>query len=238
MKVRVVEVEGTPEELAQLDINKLLSEAPSSISPAGAVPSDEVAAFLAEVRSWEGVEVIPGRVNPASGSTTSYLRVHRLPRRLGAFVYVYPGQRKVNFRLGRDALEGTRHARARDVKDNNAYQLTITVVSREALAESLHLARLAYQRVATVEDEARERRAWEEFVSDHPVGETVQGRVVAVVPFGAFVEMASGVQGLIHISEMGQEVDEPGEVLAVGDDVRVRVLALDRERQRLSLSLV
>jgi small subunit ribosomal protein S1 len=66
----------------------------------------------------------------------------------------------------------------------------------------------------------------------------VQGKVTKVVTFGAFVEILPGVEGLVHISELAQHhVENPREVVSQGDTVNVRILEVDAERRRLSLSL-
>jgi small subunit ribosomal protein S1 len=69
-------------------------------------------------------------------------------------------------------------------------------------------------------------------------GDVVQGKVTKVVTFGAFVEILPGVEGLVHISELAQHhVENPREVVSQGDTVNVRILEVDAERRRLSLSL-
>jgi small subunit ribosomal protein S1 len=66
----------------------------------------------------------------------------------------------------------------------------------------------------------------------------VQGTVTKVVTFGAFVEILPGVEGLVHISELAQHhVENPREIVSQGDQVNVRILEVDAERRRLSLSL-
>jgi small subunit ribosomal protein S1 len=69
-------------------------------------------------------------------------------------------------------------------------------------------------------------------------GDVVQGRVTKVVTFGAFVEILPGVEGLVHISELAQHhVENPREVVSQGDLVNVKIIEVDAERRRLSLSL-
>jgi small subunit ribosomal protein S1 len=66
----------------------------------------------------------------------------------------------------------------------------------------------------------------------------VQGTVTKVVTFGAFVEILPGVEGLVHISELAQHhVENPREIVSQGDQVNVRILEVDADRRRLSLSL-
>ncbi|MCB1054835.1 MAG: S1 RNA-binding domain-containing protein [Acidobacteria bacterium] len=73
----------------------------------------------------------------------------------------------------------------------------------------------------------------------YPEGRRVQGRVVRLTEFGAFVEVEPGVDGLVHVSELaaGRRVSHPREVVHVGQEVEARVLGVDTERRRLSLSL-
>jgi len=66
----------------------------------------------------------------------------------------------------------------------------------------------------------------------------LEGKVTKVVSFGAFVEIMEGVEGLVHISELAQHhVENPREVVEPGDEVKVKILEIDEERRRLSLSL-
>ena len=69
-------------------------------------------------------------------------------------------------------------------------------------------------------------------------GDVVQGKVTKVVTFGAFVEIMPGVEGLVHISELAQHhVENPREVVSQGDVVNVKIIEVDADRRRLSLSL-
>jgi small subunit ribosomal protein S1 len=66
----------------------------------------------------------------------------------------------------------------------------------------------------------------------------LEGKVTKVVSFGAFVEIMEGVEGLVHISELAQHhVENPREVVEPEDNVKVKILEIDEERRRLSLSL-
>ena len=70
------------------------------------------------------------------------------------------------------------------------------------------------------------------------VGDELEGKVTKVVAFGAFVEILEGVEGLVHISELAQHhVENPREIIQPGDDVKVKILEIDSERRRLSLSV-
>ena len=80
---------------------------------------------------------------------------------------------------------------------------------------------------------------WEEAANAFPEGSYQNGKVARLTPFGAFVTLASGVDGLIHISKLGagKRIQHPKEVLAEGQDVEVKVEGVDRESRRISLSL-
>ncbi len=79
---------------------------------------------------------------------------------------------------------------------------------------------------------------WESVEERYSVGETVNGKVTHVVDFGAFVQIEEGLEGLIHVSELGAAgPSDPQDVLRVGDHVSVEVLDIDRERRRMGLRL-
>ena len=79
---------------------------------------------------------------------------------------------------------------------------------------------------------------WQQVVDSYREDDVVEGRVAKVVTFGAFVEILPGVEGLVHISELAaHHVENPREVVSQGDAVNVRILEIDGERRRLSLSL-
>jgi len=79
---------------------------------------------------------------------------------------------------------------------------------------------------------------WQQVLESYQEGDVVKGNVTKVVTFGAFVEILPGVEGLVHISELAQHhVENPREVVSQGDTVNVRILEVDAERRRLSLSL-
>ena len=79
---------------------------------------------------------------------------------------------------------------------------------------------------------------WQRVIDECQQGDVVAGRITKVVTFGAFAEILSGVEGLIHISELADHhVENPREVVSQGDPVNVKVIEIDPERRRLSLSL-
>jgi len=79
---------------------------------------------------------------------------------------------------------------------------------------------------------------WQKVIDEHKPGDTVDGKVTKVVTFGAFVEILPGVEGLVHISELAEHhVENPAEVVEPGTELRVKILEVDEERRRLSLSI-
>ena len=79
---------------------------------------------------------------------------------------------------------------------------------------------------------------WQRVVDTYSIGDELEGTVTKVVTFGAFVEILDGVEGLVHISELAQHhVENPREIIQPGDPVRVKILEIDSERRRLSLSI-
>jgi small subunit ribosomal protein S1 len=78
---------------------------------------------------------------------------------------------------------------------------------------------------------------WQRVVNTYNIGDVLEGKVTKVVAFGAFVEVMEGVEGLVHISELApHHVENPREVVNPGDVGRVKILEIDEERRRLSLS--
>src|SRR5207245_9036665 len=102
-------------------------------------------------------------------------------------------------------------------------------VEVEVLDVDLERERVSLSLKATQED------PWKEFERKYQAGEIIDGQVTKLVPFGAFVRVAPGIEGLVHISELSHEhVDTPESVLSVGDAVRARVSDVDRARRRAS----
>ena len=105
-------------------------------------------------------------------------------------------------------------------------------VEVEVLDVDLERERVSLSLKATQED------PWKEFERKYAAGEIIDGQVTKLVPFGAFVRVAQGIEGLVHISELSdQHVDTPESVLTVGDQVRVKVIEVDVPRRRISLSM-
>jgi small subunit ribosomal protein S1 len=85
---------------------------------------------------------------------------------------------------------------------------------------------------------ATQQDPWQEFATNHRVSELVYGRVTKLVPFGAFVQVGEGIEGLVHISEMSaHHVDLPEQVVTPGEELWVKIIDLDLQRRRISLSI-
>lgn len=85
---------------------------------------------------------------------------------------------------------------------------------------------------------ATQEDPWQAFARQHAIGQVVPGRVTKLVPFGAFVRVEDGIEGLVHISELAQRhVEMPEQVVKVGQEAFVKVIDIDLERRRISLSL-
>ena len=105
-------------------------------------------------------------------------------------------------------------------------------VTVEVLDVDLDRERVSLSLKATQED------PWRQFARTHAIGQVVPGKVTKLVPFGAFVRVADGIEGLVHISELAERhVEIPEQVVTVGDEVFVKVIDIDLERRRISLSL-
>jgi len=79
---------------------------------------------------------------------------------------------------------------------------------------------------------------WETFADEHDEGEIVEGEVVSLADFGAFVEVAPGVEGLVHVTELSwvEQTNHPGQFLEAGDEIEVKIIDIDQEENRVSLS--
>lgn len=105
-------------------------------------------------------------------------------------------------------------------------------VTVEVLDVDLDRERVSLSLKATQED------PWRVFARTHAVGQIVPGKVTKLVPFGAFVRVEEGIEGLVHISELAQRhVEVPDQVVNVGEELMVKVIDIDLERRRISLSL-
>ena len=85
---------------------------------------------------------------------------------------------------------------------------------------------------------ATQEDPWQQFARTHAIGQVVPGKVTKLVPFGAFVRVEEGIEGLVHISELAERhVELPEQVAQVNDEIFVKVIDIDLERRRISLSL-
>jgi len=85
---------------------------------------------------------------------------------------------------------------------------------------------------------ATQEDPWRQFARTHQIGQVVPGRVTKLVPFGAFVRVEEGIEGLVHISELAERhVEIPEQVVQVGQEILVKVIDIDLDRRRISLSL-
>ncbi|MGA1205079.1 MAG: 30S ribosomal protein S1 [Opitutales bacterium] len=80
---------------------------------------------------------------------------------------------------------------------------------------------------------------WEGIENRYPVNARVRGKVVNLVPYGAFVELEEGVEGLVHVTELSwvKRINKPGEMLKVGDEIEAVVLGIQKDDQKISLSV-
>ena len=79
---------------------------------------------------------------------------------------------------------------------------------------------------------------WQQFADSHQEGQLVYGRITKLVPFGAFVQVGDGIEGLVHISEMAaHHVDLPEQVVTPGEELWVKIIEIDLQRRRISLSI-
>ncbi|HVM13041.1 MAG TPA: 30S ribosomal protein S1 [Egibacteraceae bacterium] len=105
-------------------------------------------------------------------------------------------------------------------------------VEVEVLDVDLSRERVSLSLKATQED------PWRQFARQHYVGEFIEGHVTKLVPFGAFVKVDEGIEGLVHISELAEaHVELPEQVAKVNDVVTVKIIDIDDARRRISLSL-
>ena len=106
-------------------------------------------------------------------------------------------------------------------------ELTVFVKSFDAEKKRISL---GYKTEAT--------NPWNIFTANYAVGDVAAVKVVSIMPFGAFAEICDGVDGLIHISQIAQQrIGNPAEVLKVGDEVNVKIIGIDEENQKVSLSI-
>ncbi len=105
-------------------------------------------------------------------------------------------------------------------------------VTVEVLDVDMDRERVSLSLKATQED------PWQQFARTHQIGQLVPGKVTKLVPFGAFVRVEEGIEGLVHISELSdRHVEIPEQVVQVGTEIFVKIIDIDLDRRRISLSL-
>ena len=105
-------------------------------------------------------------------------------------------------------------------------------VTVEVLDVDMDRERVSLSLKATQED------PWQHFARTHAIGQVTPGKVTKLVPFGAFVRVDEGIEGLVHISELAERhVEMPEQIVQVNDEIFVKVIDIDLERRRISLSL-
>ena len=120
--------------------------------------------------------------------------------------------------------------RVRDLDPFIGEKITAKVIELDRARNNVVLSRRAHLEEAQAEERT-------EFLDNLEEGETREGTVSSVVNFGAFVDLG-GMDGLVHVSELSwQHVNHPGELVKVGDKVKIKVLEVDRDRERISLSI-
>jgi ribosomal protein S1 len=111
------------------------------------------------------------------------------------------------------------------LKEGDKLQVMVTTIDKDKKRVSLSLKQLT-------------KDHWDTVQSDFGVGTTVEGTVKKVVDFGAFVELAPGVEGLVHVSQIAMKrIGRPSEVVKEGDTVRAKIQGIDIEKRRISLSM-
>jgi len=141
----------------------------------------------------------------------------------------------VGFYMGQRVFIPASHVELNTVKDLNVYQGQDMEVSVIEIEERRGTTRIVASRRKKLqaEKEVVESSAWENFEE----GQVIEGRVERLTDFGAFVNV-NGVDGLLHVSEISfGKVGKPSDVLKIGDSVKVKIISLDKEKKRLSLSL-
>jgi small subunit ribosomal protein S1 len=143
--------------------------------------------------------------------------------------------------VDRGGLEGMLHvseigfARTAHPKDvlQVGQEIEVQVLKIEPSKDPKHGERISLSR------KALERDPWNDAAERFTAGSRVKGRVMRLEAFGAFIEVAPGLEGLAHISELGasRRINHPREVLELGQDVDVTVLGVDPVKRRISLSL-
>ncbi len=110
------------------------------------------------------------------------------------------------------------------VKQGEELEVMIIEIDRERERVSLGLKQLA-------------DNPWDKIEERYPIGSTISGKVVNMVPYGAFIEIEQGVEGLVHVTELSwtKRITKPNEVLRIGEEVKAVILGIQKEEQKISL---
>ncbi len=112
----------------------------------------------------------------------------------------------------------------------------VVEVGQEVTVEVLEVDQ--YRERVSLSLKATQEDPWQLFARTHAIGQYIPGKVTKIVPFGAFVRVADGIEGLVHISELSSKhVEHADQVVSVNQDVFVKLIDIDLERRRISLSL-
>jgi len=227
-------------------LSQLISVGAIERQPAGAPsadPPEGLRALRGRTLSLKVIEVDPGR-NRLILSEKAALQEVRRRRKATAASQLTVG----------DVLEGTvTHATGFGlfvdvgVADGLVHRSEITW-DKTVNPMSIHAVREQVRVLVTGVDRERDRISlsikqltadpWARLAADLSVGTDVDAVITRLMPFGAFARIADGLEGLIHISELAdRRVSEPGDVVAVGQVARVRVVGVDEDRRRVSLSM-
>ncbi|MCL2640174.1 MAG: S1 RNA-binding domain-containing protein [Phycisphaerales bacterium] len=111
------------------------------------------------------------------------------------------------------------------VKEKDKIQVMITGIDKDKKRVSLSLKSMM-------------KDPWESVPAEYSVGTTIEGTVKRVVDFGAFVELAPAIEGLVHVSQIAmRRINRPSEIVKEGDKVKAKVMGIDMEKRRISLSM-
>jgi small subunit ribosomal protein S1 len=110
------------------------------------------------------------------------------------------------------------------------------------VGDEIEVVVLKFDRVAervSLGHKQRLKDPWEDVDQRFPISSRIRGKVVSLTDYGAFVELAEGIEGLVHISEMSwtQRVKHPSKIVSVGDSIEIMVLDVDKVNKRISLGL-
>lgn len=112
------------------------------------------------------------------------------------------------------------------VKQGEELEVVIIEIDRERERVSLGLKQLS-------------DNPWDRIEEKYPVGATISGKVVNLVPYGAFIEIEEGVEGLVHVTELSwtKRISKPGEVLRIGEEIKAVILGIQKDEQKISLGV-